>query len=68
MTTELTTRPAAKRTPSKTRRRKKAEPAGPVTPIESVRRALELMKPQLAAVLPAHLTVDRLLRVVLNAL
>jgi recombination protein RecT len=66
--TELITRPAAKRTPSKTRRRKKAEPARQVTPVESVRRALELMKPQLEAVLPAHLPADRLLRVVLSAL
>jgi recombination protein RecT len=55
-------------TPSKTKRRKKTAPAGKVTPIESVRRALELMKPQLAAVLPEHLPVDRLLRVVLTAL
>ncbi|HEY3566571.1 MAG TPA: recombinase RecT [Thermoanaerobaculia bacterium] len=66
--TELITRPAAKRTPSKTRRRKKAEPAGTVTPIESVRRALELMRPELAAALPAHLPVDRLLRVVISVL
>lgn len=66
--TELITRPAAKRTPSKTRRRKKAEASGEgsgkVLPIDSVRHALELMKPQLAAALPAHLPVDRLLRVV----
>jgi recombination protein RecT len=66
--TELITRPAAKRTPSKTKRRKKTAPDPTVTPIESVRRALELMKPQLAAVLPEHLPADRLLRVVLTAL
>src|SRR3954471_12612712 len=66
--TELIARPAAERTPSKTRRRKKTEPARTATPIESVRHALELMKPQLAAVLPAHLPADRLLRVVLNGL
>jgi recombination protein RecT len=68
MTTELITRPAAKRTSSRTRRRKKTAPAGQVTPVESVRRALELMKPQLAAALPAHLPADRLLRVVLAVL
>src|SRR3954469_20730827 len=66
--TELITRPAAERTPSKTRRRKKTAPAGQVTPVESVRRALELMKPQLAAALPAHLDADRLLRVVITVL
>ncbi|PYQ60466.1 MAG: hypothetical protein DMF53_16940, partial [Acidobacteria bacterium] len=66
--TELITRPAAERTPSKTRRRKKTAPARTVTPIESVRRALELMKPQLTAILPAHLPADRLLRVVLTVL
>src|SRR3954469_24627473 len=62
--TELITRPAAERTPSKTRRRKKTAPARTVTPLESVRRALELMKPQLEAALPAHLPADSLLRVV----
>jgi recombination protein RecT len=54
--------------PSKTKRRKKTAPARKVTPVESVRRALELMKPQLAAALPAHLSADRLLRVVLTVL
>ena len=33
--TELTTRPAAERNPSKTRRRKKNEPARTATPIAS---------------------------------
>ncbi|HET9211190.1 MAG TPA: recombinase RecT [Thermoanaerobaculia bacterium] len=66
--TELITRPAAERTPSKTRRRKKTEPAGPVTPVESVRHALELMKPQLEAALPERLPADRLLRAVLSVL
>lgn len=66
--TELITRPAAEQTLSKTKRRKKAEPARTATPVESVRYALELMKPQLAAALPEHLPADRLLRVVLNAL
>ncbi len=68
MTTELTTRPAAKRTPSKTRRRKKSAASREVPPIEAVRHALELMKPQLAAALPARLPVDRLLRVVVTGL
>lgn len=54
--------------PSKTKRRQKTAPDREVSPIESVRRALELMKPQLATVLPAHLTADRLLRVVMTAL
>ena len=39
-----------------------------VKPIESVRRTLELMKPQLALALPPHLTPDRLIRVVLTVL
>jgi recombination protein RecT len=39
-----------------------------VKPIESVRRALELMKPQLAPALPPHLPPDRLIRAVLNVL
>lgn len=55
-------------TPSKTKRRKKAAPARKVTPIESVRHALELMKPQLATVLPEPLSADRLLRAVLSGL
>ena len=66
--TELITRPAAKRTPSKTKRRKKSEMPRNESPIESVRQALELMKPELAAVLPAHLPADRLLRFVQSAL
>lgn len=50
-------------------KRKKAKPSSrKVKPIESVRRALELMKPQLAIALPPHLTADRLLRVVLTVL
>ncbi len=68
MTTELITRPATKRTPSKTERRKKASPSAKVSPLESARRALELMKPQLASVLPEHLTADRLVRLVIAAL
>jgi recombination protein RecT len=68
MTTELITRPATKRTPSKTERRKKSSPSAKVSPIESARRALELMKPQLATVLPEHLTADRLVRLVIAAL
>jgi recombination protein RecT len=51
-----------------TKRRKKTAEPGTVSPIESVRHALELMKPQLAAILPAHLPADRLLRVVMTAL
>jgi recombination protein RecT len=68
MTTELTTRPAAKRMPSKTKRRKKTAASLEVSPVESVRRELELMRPELAAALPARLPADRLLRVVLSAL
>jgi recombination protein RecT len=68
MTSELTTRPAAKRTPSKAGRRKKTSPPSEATPIEAVRHALELMKPQLAAVLPEPLAADRLVRVVVSAL
>jgi recombination protein RecT len=51
-----------------TKRRKKTAEPGTASPIESVRRALELMKPQLAAALPAHLPADRLLRGVMTAL
>ena len=64
----MATRPAAKQTSSKTKRRKKSAASGEVSPIESVRRALELMKPQLATVLPADLPADRLLRVVMTVL
>ena len=38
-----------------------------VRPIDTVRAALERMKPQLAMALPDHLTPDRLLRVALTA-
>ncbi len=38
-----------------------------VKPIDSVRAALELMKPQMAMALPKHLTPDRLLRVAVSA-
>jgi recombination protein RecT len=37
-------------------------------PIDAVRRALELMKPQLAVALPPHLSADRLVRVVVTVL
>lgn len=37
-------------------------------PIDSIRRALELMKPQLALALPPHLSADRLVRVVVTVL
>ncbi|HEY7214444.1 MAG TPA: recombinase RecT, partial [Thermoanaerobaculia bacterium] len=39
-----------------------------VKPIESVRRALERMKPRLAPALPPHLTPDRLIHAVLTVL
>jgi recombination protein RecT len=63
MTTETTVRPAKRpaRTATKSKRRKAA-------PFESVRRALELMKPRLATALPPHLDADRLLRVVITVL
>ncbi len=48
--------------------RKKAKPSRKVKPIESVRRELEMMKPQLATALPPHLTADRLVRTVLTVL
>jgi recombination protein RecT len=53
---------------AKPKRRKKARGTKPVAPIESVRRALERMKPQLELALPPHLTADRLLSVVLAQL
>lgn len=73
MTTDTLGRSGSKRTSSKTRRRKPVqpetgEPRPAITPVESVRRALELMKPQLAAALPEHLPVDRLVRAVLSVL
>jgi len=63
MTTETTIRPAKRpaRAAGKSNRRKEA-------PFESVRRELELMKPQLATALPPHLDADRLLRVVITVL
>ena len=73
MTNETLGRSSSKRTSSKTKRRKPVKPeaggAGRrITPVESVRRALELMKPQLDKVLPEHLTADRLLRAVIAVL
>jgi recombination protein RecT len=73
MTTETIGRSSSKRTSSKTKRRKplKPETGTPrerITPVESVQRALELMKPQLATALPEHLTADRLLQVVMTVL
>jgi recombination protein RecT len=68
MTTETIVRPAKRsaRTATKSKRRKPARKT--TTPVESVRQALELMKPQLATALPEHLTADRLLRVVITVL
>jgi recombination protein RecT len=60
-------KPAQPAKPAKPKPRKKAKPSK-VKPLESVRRALELMKPQLAVALPPHLPADRLLRVVLTVL
>ncbi len=73
MTTGTIGRPSSKRTSSKTKRRKPVAPETGtplerITPVESVQRALELMKPQLATALPEHLTADRLLQVVIAAL
>jgi recombination protein RecT len=72
MATEIVSRPAPpKRAPkpaAKAKRRKKAAKPRKAKPIEAVRRSLELMKPALALALPPHLTVDRLLRVVLTVL
>jgi recombination protein RecT len=73
MTTETIGRSSPKRTSSKTRRRKPAAPEmgtprERITPVESVQRALELMKPQLATALPEHLTADRLLQAVIAVL
>jgi len=50
------------------KRRKKAGTAKPAEPIESVRSALERMRPQLEMALPPHLTADRLLSAVLAQL
>jgi recombination protein RecT len=68
MSTETIVRPAKRsaRTATKSKRRKPARKTA--TPVESVRQALELMKPQLATALPGHLTADRLLRVVITVL
>jgi recombination protein RecT len=71
MATEVISHPAKKRArpaAAKGKPRKKAAKPRKVKPIESVRRALEMMKPQLAIALPPHLTADRLLRVVLTVL
>ncbi|HTG34152.1 MAG TPA: recombinase RecT [Thermoanaerobaculia bacterium] len=57
MTNETIVRPAKR--PRQSRK---------TAPVESVRRELELMKPRLATALPSHLTVDRLLRVVITTL
>jgi recombination protein RecT len=63
MTTKTTVRPAKRpaRAATKSKRRQAA-------PFESVRRALELMKPRLATALPPHLDADRLLHVVITVL
>ncbi len=80
MSSEPIVHPSAKRT--KPKRRKAAEAPGMepeptdskqadsknAGPIESIRLALELMKPQLAVALPPHLSADRLVRVVVAAL
>lgn len=50
------------------KRRKKAGTAKPAEPVESVRSALERMRPQLELALPPHLTADRLLSLVLAQL
>jgi recombination protein RecT len=80
MSSEPIVHPSAKRTKPKRRKGTKAsgmesEPTGSnkadskeATPIESIRRALELMKPQLAVALPPHLSADRLVRVVVAVL
>ena len=73
MTTETTVRPAKRpaRTATKSKRRKAAkEPrqSRKTAAVESVHRALELMKPRLATALPPHLDADRLLRVVITVL
>jgi recombination protein RecT len=70
MSSEPIVHPSAKRTKSK--RSKAAKAPGmeskKTKPIESIRRALELMKPQLASALPPHLSADRLVRVVVTVL
>jgi recombination protein RecT len=72
MSSDPIVHPAAKR-----KRRKAAKAPGTESkraaskktqPIDSVRRALELMKPQLAVALPPHLSADRLVRVVVTVL
>jgi recombination protein RecT len=77
MSSDPIVHPAAKRkrrkaakapgTESKRAASKKAD-SKKARPIESVRRALELMKPQLAVALPPHLSADRLVRVVVIVL
>lgn len=42
--------------------------SAPAKPIDTVRAALERMKPQIAMALPRHLTPDRLLRVAVTAI
>lgn len=44
------------------------QPPAQARPIDTVRAALERMKPQLAMALPRHLTPDRLLRVAITAI
>jgi len=70
MSGEPIVHPAAKRT--KPKRRKAANApridSKQIEAIESVRRALELMKPQLAVALPPHLSADRLVRSVVTVL
>lgn len=44
------------------------QPPAQARPIDTVRAALEKMKPQLAMALPRHLTPDRLLRVAMSAI
>jgi recombination protein RecT len=82
MSSEPIVHPSAKRTASKPKRRKAAEAPGMESeptdskkedskkagPIESIRRALELMKPQLAVALPPHLSADHLVRAVVIVL
>ena len=46
----------------------KANPRGPDSPIAQVKHGLDQMRAQLAATLPAHISVDRFQRVVLTAI
>ena len=80
MSSEPIVHPSSKRTKPKRRKAAKApgmesEPTDSkevdskrAEPIESIRRALELMKPQLAVALPPHFSADRLVRVVVAVL